>query len=84
MKRKVGFHFWSANLVFIIIRVCQAEIFGCACLIRKCVPISALQSSSERGWLGVRSKFSRHGSTTTLLYMDRLVYITAAASLIFS
>ena len=35
-KRKVGFQFWNANLVFAFIGVRQAQTFGCACLKRKC------------------------------------------------
>ena len=34
-RKKIGFQLWSVNLVFAFVRVCQAQIFGYACLKRK-------------------------------------------------
>ena len=34
-NRKIGIQLLSANLVFAFVGVCQAQIFGCACLKRK-------------------------------------------------
>ena len=41
------FQLWSVNLVFAFIRVRQAQLFGCACLKRKCIIRAASETMKE-------------------------------------
>ena len=70
-REKLVGQLWSANLVFAFIRVCQALVFGCACLKRKCKRTSK-KCASRHPTAKNKIMYRRAGYLRAMVLMERI------------